>query len=451
MPHDKQIPLSFEIQLYGELTPYELNPSMSKCRMASFRKYGNANGSYFTDQVSEAMVQNVPGSPIVGKFDIDKDDFTSHLTIQDTRAYGFVPPENPNFAWETRVEQDGKEYEYACFDVVLWTDRYEEAKKIPSKGESMELNPRSITGEWKDIDGESYFVYNSADIYGFCVLGDSVAPCFDAACFYEKDTMQTYMETLKEEIKKNFSLMGKPMEEKQNQGGKEEMDYKINLPQVDNFQLLFEALNNNVDENSNRDFANAIYDIQNEFALYHSYSDGKNYQVNYSINDGAITLGEAKEVVLFVNIIDENEVNAYNDIMGEGNTFSSVQNRIADLNNTISEQQNTINEFNANDYPTKIAELQGKLDAYEAAEKQAISQQKDELIDSYSEDVDSDVIEEIKNNKDNYSLSDIENKLAVNFARKMREKNGGKVPHVEEHEDPVLTVLNNYKAKRGNN
>ena len=77
MPHDKQIPLSFEIQLYGELTPYELNPSMSKCRMASFRKYGNANGSYFTDQVSEAMVQNVPGSPIVGKFDIDKDDFTS--------------------------------------------------------------------------------------------------------------------------------------------------------------------------------------------------------------------------------------------------------------------------------------------------------------------------------------------------------------------------------------
>ena len=81
----------------------------------------------------------------------------------------------------------------------------------------------------------------------------------------------------------------------------------------------------------------------------------------------------------------------------------------------------------------------------------AISQQKDELINSYSEDVDSDVIEEVKNNKDNYSLSDIENKLAVNFARKMREKNGGKVPHVEEHEDPVLTVLNNYKAKRGNN
>ena len=145
------------------------------------------------------------------------------------------------------------------------------------------------------------------------------------------------MDTLREEIKNNFSLMTQSKEKIENQGGKEEMDYKINLPQVDNFQLLFEALNPDVDENSNRNFANAIYDIQNEFALYHSYSDGKNYQVNYSINDGAVALEEAKEVVLFMNIVDENEVNAYNDIMGEVNTFSSVQNRIADLNNTISE------------------------------------------------------------------------------------------------------------------
>ena len=119
MKDNKHIPSSFEIKLYGELTPYELNPSMSKCRVATFRKYGNNNGSYFTDEVSEIMVQNAPGSPIVGKFDAEKDDFTSHLTIKDTKAYGYIPPENPNFAWEKRMENDGTEYEYACFDVVL--------------------------------------------------------------------------------------------------------------------------------------------------------------------------------------------------------------------------------------------------------------------------------------------------------------------------------------------
>ena len=227
------------------------------------------------------------------------------------------------------------------------------------------------------------------------------------------------------------------------------MDYKINLPQVDNFQLLFEALNPDVDENSNRNFANAIYDIQNEFALYHSYSDGKNYQVNYSINDGVVALEEAKEVALFMNIVDENEVNAYNDIMGEEHSFASIQSHIADLNNTISEQQTTIDNFNANDYPAKIAELEQRISAYEAAENKAISEQKDALIESYSEDVDGEVLDDVKTNKDNYSLADIENKLAVNFARKQRANNGGKVPHVNEDEDPVLAVLNKYKAMKG--
>ena len=449
MKDNKHIPSSFEIKLYGELTPYELNPSMSKCRVATFRKYGNNNGSYFTDEISEIMVQNAPGSPIVGKFDAEKEDFTSHLTIKDTKAYGFIPPENPNFAWEKRMENDGTEYEYACFDVVLWTDRYKEAKLIPFKSESMELNPSSITGDWKNIDGETYFVYDSANIYGLCVLGDAVAPCFDAACFYEKDSIQTYMDALREEIKNNFSLMTQSKEKIENQGGKEEMDYKINLPQIDNFQLLFEALNPDVDENSNRNFANAIYDIQNEFALYHSYSDGKNYQVNYSINDGAVALEEAKEVALFMNIVDENEVNAYNDIMGEEHSFASIQSHIADLNNTISEQQTTIDNFNANDYPAKIAELEQRISAYEAAENKAISEQKDALIESYSEDVDGEVLDDVKTNKDNYSLADIENKLAVNFARKQRANNGGKVPHVNEDEDPVLAVLNKYKAMKG--
>ena len=449
MKGNKQAPVSFEIKLYGELTPYELNPSMSKCRVSTFRKYGNDNGSYFTDELSEIMIQNAPGSPVIGKFDVDKDDFTSHLTIQDTKAYGFIPPEKPNFAWEKRVEQDGREYDYACFDVVLWTDRYEEAKRIPFKGESMELNPSSIQGEWKDIDGEYYFVYSSANIYGICVLGDTVTPCFDAACFYDKNSIQNYMDTLREEIKNNFALMVKPKEKIENQGGKEEMDYKINLPQVDNFQLLFEALKPDVDENSNRNFANAIYDIQNEFALYHSYSDGKNYQVNYSINDGVVALEEAKEVALFMNIVDENEVNAYNDIMGEEHSFASIQSHIADLNNTISEQQTTIDNFNANDYPTKIAELEQRISAYEAAENKAISEQKDALIESYSEDVDGEVLDDVKTNKDNYSLADIENKLAVNFARKQRANNGGKVPHVNEDEDPVLAVLNKYKAMKG--
>ena len=63
--------------------------------------------------------------------------------------------------------------------------------------------------------------------------------------------------------------------------------------------------------------------------------------------------------------------------------------------------------------------------------------------------MDGEVLDDVKANKDNYSLADIENKLAVNFARKQRANNGGKVPHVNEDEDPVLAVLNKYKAMKG--
>ena len=43
-------------------------------------------------------------------------------------------------------------FEYACFDVLLWTGRYGEAKLIPGKPQSMELNRDTIQGEWKTFD-----------------------------------------------------------------------------------------------------------------------------------------------------------------------------------------------------------------------------------------------------------------------------------------------------------
>ena len=458
-----QIPVSFDIQITDTLVPYELNPNMSKTRVSVFRKYGNANGSYFTDEVANRMVEELPGSPIIGRFVAEDKDFSSHLTVNDTRAYGFVPPENAHFAWEKRTEADGKEYEYACFDAVLWTSRYDEAKIIPSKGQSMELNPRTITGDWREVDGETYYVYDSCSVYGLCVLGDNVRPCFDEACFYEaqdgKNNIETILSHMKEEIQNNFSQLVA-----ENKGGIEEMGYKVNLPQDNKIQALFDAVNKNVDENGERIVDYALINVTDDHVEFGSIVGGSYKSVNYSLDENAVVLGKEAEmnVVLF-NEEDKEAFDAFAAIGGENHSVVSAlakYNEISVANEQLTADlaaANTkIDEFTASDYPSqiqalndKIASYETRIAEYEAKENEAIAAQKESVIDEYSELVDADVLEEVKENKDAFSLEQIESKLAINFARKNKPSHG-RVPSLEEDEsNPTLRILNEYKKKKG--
>lgn len=427
----QQTPTSFDIKMYGELTPYQLNPSMSKARVCVFRKYANANGSYFTDEVAQQMVENIAGCPIVGHFDVEKGDFTSHLTVNDTKAYGFVPPHDYNFAWEKRVQNDGLEHEYACFDIVLWTDRYEEAKSIINKSQSMELNPYKTFGAWEEKDGATNFVYTSTSIYGLCVLGDSVRPCFDAACFYTQNQQQisSFMEAIKAEIKNNFSYLSK-----ENDGGNEKMpNENLDKPLEDS------QLQDPTPEDT------SIVDAPEQFEEEHvevvepSEEDNKeeNTSMNFSVEemDALLALGGEGNQELSV-VIEK---------------FNANVTEIANLTTQIADLQAKVEEFTAADYPAQIEKLTTQLSNYQSKEAELISVQKDELIASYSDSVDSDLLDEVKSNKDNYSLDEIEGKLAVHFARAMR-KNTNKVPtDTATDEDPTLAVLNRHlKNKRGN-
>ena len=459
-----QIPVSFDIQITDKLVPYELNPNMSKTRVSVFRKYGNANGSYFTDKVADKMVEELPGSPIIGCFVAEDKDFSSHLTVNDTRAYGFVPPENAHFAWEKRTEADGKEYEYACFDVVLWTSRYDEAKIIPSKGQSMELNPRTITGDWREVDGGTYYVYDSCSVYGLCVLGDNVRPCFDEACFYEaqdgKNNIETILSHMKEEIQNNFSQLVA-----ENEGGIEEMGYKVNLPQDNKIQALFDAVNNNVDENGERIVDYALINVADNHVEFGSIAGGDYKSMTYSLDDNnTVVLDEVTG--MNVILLDDETKTAFDAFAATDEENHSLVNAFAKYNETVSANEQLtsdlaaanakIEEFTNSDYPSqiqalndKIASYEARIAEYEAKENEAIAAQKDTVIEEYSELVDAEILEEVKENKDAFSLEQIESKLAINFARKNKPSHN-RVPSLEEDEsNPTLKILNEYKKKKG--
>ena len=165
-------------------TVQELNNSgYSKARVNIFYDKLNRNGTYFSKEVAEQMLLSLPGTPVVGYYDDDLEDFTTHESIKVTRPIGFVP-ENANIEWENIVDDDGVTKSYASADVILWTARYPEAKLVVGKSHSMELNPETMQGSFQVIDGNYCFVVTKAEFYGLCVLGDNVEPCFEDSKFY---------------------------------------------------------------------------------------------------------------------------------------------------------------------------------------------------------------------------------------------------------------------------
>lgn len=205
MTINKSTPTNFVATVYGDLTPLN-NSAFSKARLKIFYKGLNRNGSYITDEIAEKLLSTLPGTPIVGNFSGEKDDFEGHMSWspEELKAYGFVP-QDMNFNWEMSLDPDGVYRTYACTDIILWTGRYPVASRIVGKSHSMELNPNTIQGEWVEDGEDFYFQFTNAEFFGLCVLGNDYEPCFEGSSFYElhKDEEKT---DFSNEVKEMFTL-----------------------------------------------------------------------------------------------------------------------------------------------------------------------------------------------------------------------------------------------------
>ena len=183
-------------------TPCELinlqpiNPLISKCqiKVCYVGEEPNRNGSIITKDVAKDMANSLPGSPIVGFFNKDKEDFEEHNRMIDisngkfdvidtTKPYGFVDLSAK--AWFQKFLDDGVEHEYLMTEGYLWTGQYPEAQRILERGnnQSMELDANSLKGTWTEDDNNFYefFIINEAIISKLCILGEDVEPCFEGS------------------------------------------------------------------------------------------------------------------------------------------------------------------------------------------------------------------------------------------------------------------------------
>lgn len=186
---------------FVNITP--LNPLISSCDIKILYHGKNRNRSYISKPVANHMANSLPNVPIVGEFLVHKDDFGDHAEemvinkegvkfIKRTVPYGVVPSDTKVW-WKHFQDQDGVTREYLMCQGYLWTGRYPEATKIieEGKGQSMELDPHSLSGEWATPQNETseYFIINEAIISALCILGDDVEPCFQGANITASNTL----------------------------------------------------------------------------------------------------------------------------------------------------------------------------------------------------------------------------------------------------------------------
>lgn len=200
------------------------NPLISQCTIKVMYIGKNRNGSFIDKNTAIQMANSLPGTPIVAAYREDVEDFGDHghvITIEDgevkfackTVPYGFVAPD-ARVWFQKFIDTDEfgneSEHEYMMTTGYLWTGQFPEAKKVIEEGQpqSMELDDESLNGHWAN-DSESgmdFFIINDAMFSKLCILGDDVEPCFEGASVtdvdadfsIEKDFARTLYSMIKE-------------------------------------------------------------------------------------------------------------------------------------------------------------------------------------------------------------------------------------------------------------
>ena len=422
------------------ITP--INPLISKCqiKVCYVGEEPNRNGSIITKEVAKSMANSLPGSPIVGFFNEDKQDFEEHNRVIDisngefkikdtTRPYGFVDLNAK--VWFQKFLDDGQnEHEYMMTEGQLWTGQYPECKRVLDKGnnQSMELDEETLDATWsKNKNNEPlFFIINEAIISKLCILGENNEPCFEGSSIKAPTIQFALEEGFKEQL---FSMINE-LKDLLNKGGEKVFTrYSVEIGDT-----LWNALYDHVKDQYS--IESVCEDGEQKFAVL--TADGKYYRLDFSLLDDAIEFAEsvgliedytpeaepqfdASAVEQYIqNRQKESEKNQDNEGKVDKYNLEEIQEYV-ELNNRYSELTNTYNTLNesyttlSNEYSiakNRITDLETQIQELTSFKKNIEKAEKQKMIDSFymlSDEDKKDVIDNI----DTYSLDDIEAKLSI--------------------------------------
>ena len=182
------------------------NPLFTRAKLRVFYVGETVDHRLFTDDFAKLLMVSLPYAPVVSYYNSDKDDFQGHAEQQC--IYGIVDPmTQPTF----ELDKDGTKW--AICDVILYTERPDQtgeiAQKIIGHPESLELNPKTVqykinrdrTGKFRNLE----FTYGQ--FIGVSVLGKDEKPAFTGAQFFNsKDFLKEIEDCTNRGTKMNIAI-----------------------------------------------------------------------------------------------------------------------------------------------------------------------------------------------------------------------------------------------------
>lgn len=404
-----------------------LNPLISKCqiKVCYVGDTENRNKSVITKETAKKLANSLPGSPIVGYYNEDIQDFDEHtkeLVIKNgelvlkekTKPYGFVDL-NARCWFQKYIDDGTNEREYLMTEGYLWTGQFPECKRIIEQGnnQSMELDTDSLNAYWtKDVNGNyEFFIINDGLISKLCILGDEQEPCFEGSTI----TKPKIEFTFDNDFKDAMQLMICQLQEILTKGGSANMENKDKNMIPDEYKKKDDDKQEKKDETKQEESNKTDNNTEEE---------DKKKKKEFS-EEVCPKCGKPVSECTCKKEYSLEEIPEYIQLKTE---FSALQGKYDDLigqMNTLTQSLTSLQEFKT------VADKKEKL----------------AMIDQFYMLSDKDK-EDVVKNIDTYSLEDIENKLSVIcFRNKVNfnaEENNAedKDNAQEEKKDPTTYNLN---------
>ena len=435
MNHNRSV-ATIDAPEFINLKPDALNPGISQCEIKVLYLGQNRNHSYIDKNTAIQMANSLPGTPIVGAYRKDIEDFGDHghiMHIEDgeitfsckTVPYGFVAPDaDVWFKKFTDTDDFGNEVEreYLMTTGYLWTSQYPEVEQCltEGKGQSMELDGENLDGHWATDNntGIEFFIINDAIFTKLCILGDDVEPCFEGASVTSPEVSKNFSKD-SEFSRTLFSMMNELKFALQNKGGS---DMPENIEQVE----VEETAAPEVEEIEE---VSEVEEVEEESAE-DAAEDGEGEDSDDS-EDEEFACGTKKKK----KYAEDDEDKEQEEQPAEDEEKPADE----DDKKKKPAKEHSLEEFDA--LQNEISEMREELEALRAFKLEQENAKKDALINKYHMLSDEDKAE-IVAHKSEYSLDEIEAKLALVYVKKnvdFSTLDGNKSEEVEEEESPLMT------------
>lgn len=440
----------------------KINPTQTRGIVEIFYEGKNRNRNYISDEVKQMLIEDLPNTPVVGKFSDEDADFSDHGELihkvdkngnysiaRTTCIYGVVPADTEVWEKEEIDELSGQTRKYICAEIVLWSSRCPELEILlqdKNRPQSMELDPFSVKGEYKvNENGEKIFYFTEAHLSGLCILGKMVEPCFEESKISVLDSEKSWQYELKNMMKDiseslysiNEEMIEKKLEylisnningksqivNKDKMGGKNIMLVNLTFFNTGDIrETIFKSVNSYNEESQTYDFKWAVCTVDDygrEVILF-NYENNTFYKGYYMLEDGNLTVDNLEKI--YGDFKTKSEVDEMKKIVGD---YGLQKSEITRLKEELKEEKEAKKDYQLT--KEEYDELKEAATNYEKSKEEfeelkkyktkTERKAKEEVIAQFSK-LGKETLKPFEENMDEYTLEQLDEKLcALSFKK----------------------------------